>query len=52
MQFEELIFTIQQTHDTLQESAVKAINKHLTIRNWLIGLYISAIGQLLIAQLP
>lgn len=45
MQFEELIFTIQQTHDTLQESAVKAINKHLTIRNWLIGLYIIEFEQ-------
>jgi DUF1016 N-terminal domain len=45
MQFEELVFTIQQTHDTLQESAVKAINKHLTIRNWLIGLYIIEFEQ-------
>jgi predicted nuclease of restriction endonuclease-like (RecB) superfamily len=45
MQFEELVFTIQQTHDTLQESVVKAINKHLTIRNWLIGLYIIEFEQ-------
>ena len=45
MKFEELISTIQQTHDTLQDSAVKAINKHLTIRNWLIGLYIIEFEQ-------
>jgi predicted nuclease of restriction endonuclease-like (RecB) superfamily len=45
MQFEQLVFTIQQTHHTLQESAVKAINKHLTIRNWLIGLYIIEFEQ-------
>jgi predicted nuclease of restriction endonuclease-like (RecB) superfamily len=45
MKFEQLVFTIQQTHDTLQESAVKAINKHLTIRNWLIGLYIIEFEQ-------
>ena len=45
MKFEQLVFTIQQTHDTLQESAVKAINKHLTIRNWLIGFYIIEFEQ-------
>ena len=45
MKFEQLVSTIQQTHDVLQESAVKAINKHLTIRNWLIGLYIVEFEQ-------
>jgi predicted nuclease of restriction endonuclease-like (RecB) superfamily len=45
MKFEQLVSTIQQTHLTLQESAVKAINKHLTIRNWLIGLYIIEFEQ-------
>jgi predicted nuclease of restriction endonuclease-like (RecB) superfamily len=45
MKFDQLVFTIQQTHDILQESAGKAINKHLTIRNWLIGLYIIEFEQ-------
>jgi predicted nuclease of restriction endonuclease-like (RecB) superfamily len=45
MKFEQLVSTIQQTHYALQESAVKAINKHLTIRNWLIGLYIIEFEQ-------
>ena len=40
MNFKELIATIQQTHDHLQGKAVAAINQSLTLRNWLIGLYI------------
>lgn len=32
--------TIQQVHLTLQASAANAVNKTLTIRNWLIGYYI------------
>ncbi len=40
MNFELLINTIQQTNTALQQSAVKAINRHVTIRNWLIGFYI------------
>ena len=43
--FDILVNQIQQTHKTLQESAVKAINKHLTIRNWLIGFYIVEFEQ-------
>lgn len=43
--FDILVNQIQQTHKTLQESAVKAINKHLTIRNWLIGFYIIEFEQ-------
>jgi DUF1016 N-terminal domain len=45
MKFEQLVFTIQETHNTIQESAIKAINKHLTIRNWLIGFYIIEFEQ-------
>ncbi len=40
MNFSTLIQTIQQTHTSLQQQAVKAINRSLTIRNWLIGFYI------------
>ena len=43
--FDTLVTQIQQTHKTLQESAVKAINKHLTIRNWLTGFYIIEFEQ-------
>lgn len=40
MNFKLLIAQIEQTHTALQESAVKAVNSRLTIRNWLIGCYI------------
>src|ERR1700683_240338 len=40
MKFDLLVQNIQDTHIALQQSAVKAINRHITIRNWLIGLYI------------
>lgn len=45
MNFKLLVHTIQSAHATLQQSAVKAINKHLTIRNWLIGFYIVEFEQ-------
>jgi len=35
-----LTLTISQIHKTLQSSAFKAINRLLTMRNWLIGYYI------------
>lgn len=37
MQFNLLVSTIQQTHGTFQQGAINAVNKHLTLRNWLIG---------------
>jgi hypothetical protein len=40
MLFENLLTTITQVHNSLQQSAVKAINQHITIRNWVIGCYI------------
>ena len=43
--FDSLVTTIHDTHITLQQSAAKAINKHLTIRNWLIGFYIVEFEQ-------
>ncbi len=40
MNFDLLLNTIKNTHLQLQDSAAKAVNKLLTIRNWLIGYYI------------
>jgi len=40
MNFEQLIKTISETHDYLQQKAVSAVNQSLTIRNWLFGFYI------------
>ena len=43
--FEELTCVIQTTHDAAQTSAVKAINRMQTMRNWLIGYYIVEFEQ-------
>ncbi len=40
MNFELLVNTIQATHNQLQQNAIRSVNIHLTIRNWLIGFYI------------
>lgn len=45
MNFDILVHNIQDTHATLQQNAIKAINKNLTIRNWLIGFYIVEFEQ-------
>lgn len=45
MNFELLVNTIQQTHNQLQQNAIKSVNKHLTIRNWLVGFYILEFEQ-------
>ncbi len=45
MNFELLKNTILETHTSLQQNAVKAVNMHLTIRNWLIGFYIVEFEQ-------
>ncbi len=45
MNFQLLVNTIQQTHSNLQQSALKSVNKHLTIRNWLVGFYIVEFEQ-------
>jgi predicted nuclease of restriction endonuclease-like (RecB) superfamily len=45
MNFQLLVNTIQQAHNTLQQSALKSVNKHLTIRNWLVGCYIVEFEQ-------
>jgi hypothetical protein len=45
MNFSTLIKQIDETHLTLQQNAVKAVNSHITLRNWLIGYYIIAFEQ-------
>ncbi len=45
MNFLVLVGTIQQTHNTFQQSAFKSVNKHLTLRNWLVGFYIVEFEQ-------
>lgn len=45
MDYHNLISQIDQTHQTLQQNAVRAINTHLTLRNWLIGYYIVEFEQ-------
>ena len=43
--FSDLTSIIQSTHDAAQTSAVKAINRMQTMRNWLIGYYIVEFEQ-------
>lgn len=43
--FNSLVTTIHETNSTLQQSASKAINRYLTIRNWLIGFHIVEFEQ-------
>src|SRR5882672_10108015 len=45
MNFEILVNIIEKTHSTFQQSALKSVNKHLTIRNWLVGFYIVEFEQ-------
>ena len=45
MNFKNLVTHIQQANDFLQQRAVKAVNTHLTFRNWLIGFYILEFEQ-------
>ncbi len=43
--FQHLLSTIEQVHQNLQASAANAVNKALTLRNWLIGFYIVEFEQ-------
>ncbi len=45
MNFDKLILNITATDNVLKTEASKAINKALTTRNWLIGLYIVEFEQ-------
>ena len=43
--FNDLASIVQTTHDNAQSSAIKAINRMQTMRNWLIGYYIVEFEQ-------
>lgn len=43
--FNDLASIIQSTHDATQSSAIRAINRMQTMRNWLIGYYIVEFEQ-------
>lgn len=45
MNFDSLVKQIENTHLLLSRSAAKAVNSHLTLRNWLIGFYIVEFEQ-------
>lgn len=45
MNFKNLVSHIKETNDFLQINAVKAVNTHLTLRNWLTGFYIVEFEQ-------
>ena len=45
MNFKKLVDSIQQIHDQLSDQACRAVNTSLTLRNWLIGLYIQEYEQ-------
>jgi predicted nuclease of restriction endonuclease-like (RecB) superfamily len=40
MNFNTLVSSIRQTQHYLQQAAAKAVNQNLSLRNWLIGMYI------------
>ncbi len=43
--FEKLVGTIRQVHEEMAAQARKAVNLSLTLRNWLIGFYITVYEQ-------
>ncbi len=45
MNFTDLVSSIRLTHQILQEDTVKAVNRNLTVRNWLLGYYIVTYEQ-------
>lgn len=45
MNFENLASRIKETNDFLQQNALKAVNMHITLRNWLTGFYIVEFEQ-------
>ena len=45
MDFKKLVDAIEQVHNQLSVQACRAVNTSLTLRNWLIGLYIREYEQ-------
>ena len=46
MDFSDLVHCISEVNTELTKQAVKAVNRSLTLRNWLIGYYIREFEQL------
>ena len=45
MRFPQLTNNIKFTHEILQNNTIRAINQNITVRNWLIGLWIVEFEQ-------
>lgn len=45
LSFDRLVAAIQQVHVEMAARASRAVNRSLTLRNWLIGLYIAEYEQ-------
>lgn len=45
MEYKNLSLQIKEVHNSLYQKAVKAVNSHITIRNWIIGFYIVEFEQ-------
>ena len=45
MNFEQLVAQIKEVHERLAREAIRAVNVGLTLRNWLIGLYLHEFEQ-------
>jgi predicted nuclease of restriction endonuclease-like (RecB) superfamily len=45
MEFKNLSFQIKEVHHNLYQKAIKAVNTHLIVRNWIIGMYIVEFEQ-------
>lgn len=45
MEYKNLSLQIQETHQILYQKVVRAVNTHITVRNWLIGCYIIEFEQ-------
>jgi predicted nuclease of restriction endonuclease-like (RecB) superfamily len=45
MDFEELVILCQRTHEEMRSRAVRTVDAHLVVRNWLFGCYIAEYEQ-------
>jgi hypothetical protein len=51
MKYQNLICSIDETHQTFQHGAVKAVNSHITLRNWFIELKVDKFKHEHLSQL-
>ena len=45
MNFDQLVTLCQHAHEEIQKSAVRAVDAHLVVRNWLFGQHITEFEQ-------